>query len=341
MRRDGPRERLVRGSATPQALSGAPVTRVLRVALLGVTTAAARPVLRRDRHAPGPQPGDAATRPPTEAVLHRRPLAVGLGRRDGHRRHRLGPDLLRRGRVPPPQRRRDPGADALQPADRDPLHDRPGHHGASCSSTTPCDVQDEVLDARRQPRPRPSRSSASSGRGRSTTSERPRRDRRHGRLRRRAPRRTSRRWCCRSTRPSSSTCTRPTSSTPSGSRRSCMKMDVIPGRDQPASRSPRPARAPSPASAPSSAASTTRGCSSTSRSSARPSTTPPRRPRATQGNTADEPLLGGDDVHDAGRPRRQTPRTEHASDRAPRTPQHRQHRRPARKTAGPAGRRVS
>ena len=31
--------------------------------------------------------------------------------------------------LPPPQRRRDPGADPLQPADRDLLHDRADHHG--------------------------------------------------------------------------------------------------------------------------------------------------------------------------------------------------------------------
>ena len=69
------------------------------------------------------------------------------------RRHRLGPDLLGRGPLPPPQRRRDPGADALQPAARDLLHDRPGHHGASCSSTTPSTPRTSVLDDRRRARP--------------------------------------------------------------------------------------------------------------------------------------------------------------------------------------------
>ena len=57
------------------------------------------------------------------------PLAGRLGRGADHRRHRVGADLLRRDPLPPAQRRRDPGADALQPAARDLLHDRPGHHG--------------------------------------------------------------------------------------------------------------------------------------------------------------------------------------------------------------------
>ena len=115
--------------------SGAPVTRVLRVALLGVTHAGAGRLLR-GRHAPGPQPGDARPghRP---RVRYTSSSGSGPGSPPCHRRHRLGPDLLRRGEVPPPQRRRDPGADALQPAARDLLHDRPGHDGASCSSSTP------------------------------------------------------------------------------------------------------------------------------------------------------------------------------------------------------------
>ena len=64
-----------------------------------------------------------------EAAADPRPVDVVLAGRDDHRRHRLGPDRLRLDPLPPPQRDRDPGADALQPADRDLLHDRPDHDG--------------------------------------------------------------------------------------------------------------------------------------------------------------------------------------------------------------------
>ncbi len=61
---------------------------------------------------------------------HPRPLDGRVARRDDRRRPGLGPDRLRVREVPPPQRRRDPRADALQPADRDPLHRRAGRDGA-------------------------------------------------------------------------------------------------------------------------------------------------------------------------------------------------------------------
>ena len=107
-------------------LSGAPLQRTLRVALLGVTMLVLAGCSEADT-APDPQPGHA--RPGHRAgSLHLRALEVGLGRRHGDRRHRLGPDLLRRGEVPSPQRRRGPAADALQPAARGLLHDRAGPH---------------------------------------------------------------------------------------------------------------------------------------------------------------------------------------------------------------------
>ena len=193
-----------------------PVRRVLTVVLLGVTLlvlsgcAAADSTRSRDLAMPEPCH--------REGSPHLRPVEVGLGRRDGDRRHRLGPDLLGRRALPPSQRRRDPRADALQPAARDLLHDRADHDG------------DRLLlldrqragraDRARARRPTsPSTSSASSGPGRSTTASASR-TATPTRSRTTTPTTStptppatatrSRRWCCRSTRPSSSTCTRPT-----------------------------------------------------------------------------------------------------------------------------------
>ncbi len=142
---------------------------------------------------------------------HLRPVALGLGRRHGHRRHRLGPDLLGRRPLPPPQRRRDPGADALQPAAGDLLHDRADHDG---DRLLLLDRQGPERGHRARPRARPDR------RGRRPAvvldvQLRLERGRRHGgrdaatRLRRHRLADPDA-VCCRSTRPSSSTCTRPT-----------------------------------------------------------------------------------------------------------------------------------
>ena len=101
--REGPRERLVSGSASPQPFRRAPAAHPEGRAAGRDDAGAGR--MFRGRHAPDPQPRDA--RPGHRAgSLHLRALEVGLGRRHGDRRHRLGPHLLRRGEVPPPQRRR-------------------------------------------------------------------------------------------------------------------------------------------------------------------------------------------------------------------------------------------
>ena len=98
----------------------------------------------------------------------------------------------------------------------------------------------------------------------------------------------------------------------------------------------RPRSATSAASATSSAASTTRGCSSTSRSSARRSTTPTSRSSRTPAPTSELPLLGGDERQHArpGSSPATSPRRGR-SDRHRRTPD--QHRRRAAQAAGPAG----
>ena len=179
----------------------------------------------------------------------------------------LGPDRLRVREVLSPFRRRDPGADPLQPADRDPLHGRPGRDGAGLLLLHRT-VQNEVLahaDANGTPDHEVT-VVGSSGPGRSTTT--------------RTPRSTA--------RPPSTTAgttaDRPTLYLPVNKSvdfqlRSpdvihsfwvpafLFKMDVIPGRRQPLQLSPRRARARSRAGAPSCAGSTTRGCCSTSRSS--------------------------------------------------------------------------
>ena len=137
-------------------------------AVLGVRAAGARGC---SRARPGTRSATSRCRtPPPSRRQHLRPVALGLGRRDGHRRHRLGPDLLRVLTLPPPQRRRDPGADALQPAARDLLHDRPGHHGARVLLLHRRHAGRRPRRRGRAPTTR-SRSSASSGRGRSTTLE--------------------------------------------------------------------------------------------------------------------------------------------------------------------------
>ena len=128
--------------------------------------------------------------------------------------------------LPPPQRRRDPDADALQPADRDLLHDRAGHHG------------DRVLLLHRR---RPERHARRHDAEPTTpitvvgpavvvdVQLRQGRDALDGHARRRRTTRgttgtaRARRCTCRSTRPCRSTCTRPTSSTRSGCRRSCSR----------------------------------------------------------------------------------------------------------------------
>ena len=103
-----------------------------------------------------------------EAPLHPRPVDVVVAGRDGHRRRGVGPDLLRRDPLPPPQRDRDPGADALQPADRDLLHDRAGHDGDRLLLLHRRHPEQGAATSTRTPT-RTSRSWASSGRGRSTT----------------------------------------------------------------------------------------------------------------------------------------------------------------------------
>ena len=174
-----------------------------------------------------------------------------------------------------------PRADALQPAARGLLHDRPGHDGASCSSTAPSRSRTRCSTDRRRPRPRPWRCVGQQWSGRSTTASA---------SRTRAP-------GDRTTSPTAYVYTSGTGADiptlvlpgrpdhpvqPALARRDPrLRRPVVPHEDgrhprpgQQASRSPRPSRAPTPASATSSAASTTRGCSSTSRSSARRSTTP-------------------------------------------------------------------
>ena len=49
----------------------------------------------RPRPRPSRAPGDARRRRTEQARLHLRPVALGVGRRDDRRRHRLGPDRLR------------------------------------------------------------------------------------------------------------------------------------------------------------------------------------------------------------------------------------------------------
>ena len=126
------REGLFRGSAARRALgrttrrSGTPGERLLRG---GQAARDARSGVRAGR-------------------ARAEPVAGRVDRGARHRRRGVGADLLRRDPLPAALRRRDPGADALQPAARDLLHDRAGRdgdrvlqpHGAaprtSCSRTT-------------------------------------------------------------------------------------------------------------------------------------------------------------------------------------------------------------
>ena len=71
-----------------------------------------------------------------------------------HRRRGLGPDLLRDLALPASQRRRRPGADPLQPAARDLLHDRPDRDGRGVLRAHRAHPEPHP---RAGPRPRPDR----------------------------------------------------------------------------------------------------------------------------------------------------------------------------------------
>ena len=236
------------------------------------------------------------------------PVAGRVDRGAHHRRHRLGPDLLRRDPLPPAQRRRDPRADALQPAARDLLHDRPGHHGGRV-------LRPHGADPERRPRRTTAPpdniievigqqwswtfnygigemdNSADDDRTDDNFAYDVLRPRRRHRLA------TSPTLCL----PVDET-TRFNLHTPDvihdfGVPGFLMKMDVVPGRVNHYVITPDPRSATSRASATSSAASTTRGCSSTSTSSAARTTTPTSRTSRTPAPTSDLPLLGGEDAY--------------------------------------------
>ena len=123
------------GEQTPlrgsQRHAGRPARRALRLAGLAVVLASVVVLTgcSEQTQARVAEPRHAGPRV-RAGRAHLHPVAVGLGRGADHRRHRLGPDVLGHVALPPQGRRpRDPGADALQPAARDLLHDRPGHHG--------------------------------------------------------------------------------------------------------------------------------------------------------------------------------------------------------------------
>ena len=195
--------------------------------------------------------------------------------RPGH----AGPDPLRRRPLPPPQRDRGAGADALQPADRGALHDRPG------------DDRGRLLLLHRQgaephrPR-RPQRRLDDHGRGAAVVVD----VQLQPRLRRPRPTPTSR-SAARPVFDAGTTAQRPDAVAGQGqvgpglpvlARRHPLVLGAgVPLQDGRRARAAQPLRvhpdqrsAPSRAAAPSSAASTTRGCCSTSRWSTRRPTTP-------------------------------------------------------------------
>ena len=141
--------------------------------------------------------------------------------------------------LPPPQRVRDPDPDALQPADRDLLHDRPDHDGDRLLLLHPGHPEEGparrpeprrdhhgrrsavVVDLQLQPRLRHEDQQVRAGR---------RQGRRlRGRHHRRTPDAVAGQGQERHHQPG----TRPTSSTRSGCPAFLFKMDVVPGRAQP------------------------------------------------------------------------------------------------------------
>ena len=194
------------------------------------------------------------------------PVAVAglVDRGARRRRHRLGPDPLA-GHLPPAQarRHRPPAADALQPADRGPLHRRPAHHRSRSSSTSPRATRTDHA----RPRPTPTTQITVTGIQWSwqfnyTSDGEPRRDgHRHARQ-------AARRCTCRRARRCSSRLHSNDVIHSFWVPAFLFKMDVIPGQAQQVRDHPEQDRRRTRASAPSSAVRTTPGCCSTSRSSA-------------------------------------------------------------------------
>ena len=183
--------------------------------------------------------------------------------------------------LPPPQRDRHPGADALQPADRDLLHDRAGHDGDRLLLLHRRRAEQGRRTTTRTPT-RPSRWSASSGRGRSTTTssyDKPRTTVRAGRRRRRRLRgRHHRRPAHAVAGQGQERAVLPRLARRHplvlGPRRSCSRWTSSRAATTRFTITPDAIGHLRRVAAPSCAASTTRGCCSTSRSSTRRRTTP-------------------------------------------------------------------